>query len=71
MAGKTCTMEGPSLEQEESRGMIARAVLQIFNNTHDLEAKGWQVQKDILLLLFPIKISLFWCTTVHEPVSGF
>ena len=37
-------MEGPSLEEEESRGMIARAVLQIFNNTHDLEAKGWQVQ---------------------------
>ena len=43
MAGKSYTMKGPSLEEEESRGMIARAVLQIFNNTHDLEAKGWQV----------------------------
>ena len=42
-SGKTYTMEGPSLEEEESRGMIARAVLQIFNNTLDLEAKGWQV----------------------------
>ena len=31
------------MEEEESRGMIARAVLQIFNNTQELEAKGWQV----------------------------
>ena len=42
-SGKTYTMEGPSMEEEESRGMIARAVLQIFNNTQELEAKGWQV----------------------------
>ena len=38
-------MEGPSVEDEENRGMIARAVLQIFNNTQDLEEKGWQVYR--------------------------
>ena len=34
-SGKTYMMEGPSVEDEENRGMIARAVLQIFNNTPD------------------------------------
>ena len=61
-SGKTYTMEGPSLEEEESRGMIARAVLQIFNNTQDLEAKGWQVQ--IYFVSFnPCKNQPFWRTT--------
>lgn len=42
-SGKTYTMEGPSVEDEESRGMISRAVLQIFLSTKELEDKGWQV----------------------------
>ncbi|KAL4236725.1 Kinesin-like protein kifc1 [Mactra antiquata] len=41
-SGKTYTMEGPSVIDEESRGMISRAVLQIFNSTEELEDKGWQ-----------------------------
>ena len=42
-SGKTYTMEGPSVENDESRGMISRAVLQIFACTRELEDKGWQV----------------------------
>ena len=42
-SGKTYTMEGPSVEDEESRGMISRAVMQIFLTTKELEDKGWQV----------------------------
>ena len=43
-SGKTYTIEGPSVEDEENRGMIARAVLQIFNNTPDFvltECSRW------------------------------
>lgn len=43
-SGKTYTMEGPSVEDEQSRGMISRAVIQIFKNTQELEDKGWQVR---------------------------
>lgn len=43
-SGKTYTMEGPSVEDEENRGMISRAILQIFSNTRELEDKGWQYE---------------------------
>ncbi|XP_052248823.1 carboxy-terminal kinesin 2-like [Dreissena polymorpha] len=43
-SGKTYTMEGPSVENVESMGMISRAVLQIFSSTRELEDKGWQYE---------------------------
>lgn len=43
-SGKTFTMEGPGISssQSESRGMIARAVEQIFNTSYKLKEKGWE-----------------------------
>ncbi|XP_045175313.2 carboxy-terminal kinesin 2-like isoform X2 [Mercenaria mercenaria] len=49
-SGKTYTMEGPSVEDEENRGMISRAVLQIFSSTRELEDKGWQYEFEGLFL---------------------
>ncbi|KAG0272182.1 kinesin-like nuclear fusion protein [Linnemannia exigua] len=40
-SGKTHTMEGPLNASSESRGMIPRSVLQIYENAKALEAKGW------------------------------
>ena len=37
-------MEGASVNDTENRGMIPRAVLQIFDSTHELESKGWKVR---------------------------
>jgi len=41
-SGKTYTMEGPpaSIDNEEQRGMIPRAVHQIFASAKELEEKG-------------------------------
>lgn len=41
-SGKTYTMEGGSVEDPDSQGMIPRAVVQIFDNVNELKAKGWQ-----------------------------
>ncbi|XP_076471326.1 carboxy-terminal kinesin 2-like [Babylonia areolata] len=41
-SGKTYTMEGGSVRDEESMGMIPRAVSQIFATAQDLQDKGWQ-----------------------------
>lgn len=37
-------MEGASVNDTENRGMIPRAVLQIFDSTRELENKGWKVR---------------------------
>lgn len=39
-SGKTHTMMGPQFCQEQ-RGVIPRAVEQLYQATHDLEADGW------------------------------
>lgn len=41
-SGKTFTMEGPSNPNEETQGMIPRAVHQIFNYANTLKDKGWE-----------------------------
>ncbi|XP_033106502.1 carboxy-terminal kinesin 2-like isoform X2 [Anneissia japonica] len=41
-SGKTYTMEGPVESNEETMGMIPRAVAQIFKCTQDLKANGWK-----------------------------
>ncbi|XP_071956194.1 carboxy-terminal kinesin 2-like isoform X2 [Antedon mediterranea] len=40
-SGKTYTMEGPNNPNEETMGMIPRAVAQIFKCVDELEANGW------------------------------
>lgn len=45
------------MEDEENRGMISRAVLQIFSSTHELEDKGWQVREIISLGVQTLKRS--------------
>ena len=40
-SGKTYTMEG--VKGDESRGMIPRAVGQIFKTARELEERGWEV----------------------------
>ena len=42
-------MEGASVNDTENRGMIPRAVLQIFDSTRELERKGWKVRIHISL----------------------
>ncbi len=50
-SGKTFTMEGPSSDaQDENRGMIPRAVEQIFAHCSALEAKGWRYQLEVMFL---------------------
>nr|XP_013813952.1 PREDICTED: carboxy-terminal kinesin 2-like [Apteryx mantelli mantelli] len=41
-SGKTYTMEGPDGLEPETRGMIPRAVRQLFRGAEELAAKGWQ-----------------------------
>ncbi|ETO34132.1 hypothetical protein RFI_02962 [Reticulomyxa filosa] len=44
-SGKTYTMEGPSLNYDDNnRGMIPRAVEQIFYHAETLASKGWKYQ---------------------------
>ncbi len=42
-SGKTFTMEGPGNPDEETMGMIPRAVHQVFHTAQDLKDKGWEV----------------------------
>nr|AHX37049.1 Kinesin Motor Protein [Gallus gallus] len=41
-SGKTYTMEGPDALDPERRGMIPRAVRQVFQGAQELAEKGWQ-----------------------------
>ena len=50
-SGKTYTMEGAEVNDDETKGMIPRAVCQIFESTKDLESNGWKVQFCNLLLM--------------------
>ncbi|KAI0236643.1 kinesin-like nuclear fusion protein [Massospora cicadina] len=43
-SGKTFTMEGPTVSDPSSEGMIPRAVTQIFESAEKLKAKGWRYQ---------------------------
>lgn len=43
-SGKTYTMEGPDALDPERRGMIPRAVRQVFQGAQELAEKGWQVR---------------------------
>ncbi|KAJ3096950.1 hypothetical protein HDU97_005425 [Phlyctochytrium planicorne] len=49
-SGKTFTMEGAQSDDEQSRGMIPRAVEQIFASVESLKAKGWEYQFEIYFL---------------------
>ncbi|CAC5368682.1 KIFC1 [Mytilus coruscus] len=49
-SGKTYTMEGTSVNDVDNRGMIPRAVLQIFDSTRELESKGWKYSLDASFL---------------------
>jgi kinesin family protein C1 len=50
-SGKTFTMEGPSSDaHDENRGMIPRAVEQIFAHCSALEAKGWRYNLEVMFL---------------------
>ena len=42
-SGKTFTMEGPVDKNHDDRGMIPRAVEQVFQTGANLEDKGWKV----------------------------
>uniref|UniRef100_A0A8C0BUE5 Kinesin motor domain-containing protein n=1 Tax=Buteo japonicus TaxID=224669 RepID=A0A8C0BUE5_9AVES len=41
-SGKTYTMEGPDTLDPETRGMIPRAVQQVFRGARELTEKGWE-----------------------------
>ncbi|GAB1608358.1 carboxy-terminal kinesin 2-like [Argonauta hians] len=41
-SGKTYTMEGGNIEEEETMGMIPRAMIQVFETVENLEEKGWK-----------------------------
>ncbi|XP_059571326.1 kinesin-like protein KIFC1 isoform X2 [Alligator mississippiensis] len=41
-SGKTYTMEGPDNLDQETLGMIPRAVRQVFQGARELEPKGWE-----------------------------
>uniref|UniRef100_A0A8B9RXF0 Kinesin-like protein n=1 Tax=Accipiter nisus TaxID=211598 RepID=A0A8B9RXF0_9AVES len=41
-SGKTYTMEGPDALDPETRGMIPRAVQQVFQGARELTEKGWE-----------------------------
>lgn len=57
-SGKTFTMEGPGIDSElnniivdnEKRGMIPRAVEQIFETSEQLKEKGWNYEMQISYL---------------------
>ncbi|XP_046558589.1 carboxy-terminal kinesin 2-like isoform X2 [Haliotis rubra] len=49
-SGKTYTMEGGSVDDDLTMGMIPRAVQQVFSTARDLEEKGWQYQFDASML---------------------
>ncbi|GAB1604435.1 carboxy-terminal kinesin 2-like [Argonauta hians] len=41
-SGKTYTMEGGNIEEEETMGMIPRAMIQVFETVENLKEKGWK-----------------------------
>jgi kinesin family protein C1 len=44
-SGKTYTMEGPEdMDDEENRGMIYRAVQQVFDSGNRLKLQGWSYE---------------------------
>jgi len=56
-SGKTFTMEGPGFESEDmpivdeaKRGMIPRAVEQIFVSSQALKEKGWEYEMEVMFL---------------------
>lgn len=57
-SGKTYTMEGPGIDSEldmaivdtEKRGMIPRAVEQIFSTAESMKEKGWQYEMEVMYL---------------------
>ncbi|OWF50540.1 carboxy-terminal kinesin 2-like [Mizuhopecten yessoensis] len=49
-SGKTYTMEGGSVNDPESQGMIPRAVVQIFESIKEMEAKGWKYNMEASFL---------------------
>ncbi len=57
-SGKTYTMEGPGIDSEldmpiidvEKRGMIPRAVEQIFSTAETLKDKGWNYEMEVMYL---------------------
>lgn len=51
-SGKTFTMEGA--EYDEARGVIPRAVTQIFRAAEKLGAQGWEVSAMSCEYIFPI-----------------
>ena len=48
-SGKTFTMEG-NPGDHEAKGMIPRALEQVFRTSQDLREKGWQVRNGQMLL---------------------
>ena len=48
-SGKTFTMEG-NHGDHEAKGMIPRALEQVFRTSQDLREKGWQVRNGQMLL---------------------
>ncbi|XP_033751751.1 carboxy-terminal kinesin 2-like [Pecten maximus] len=49
-SGKTYTMEGGSVDDPESQGMIPRSVIQIFESIKELETKGWKYNMEASFL---------------------
>ncbi|XP_033646230.1 carboxy-terminal kinesin 2-like isoform X1 [Asterias rubens] len=49
-SGKTFTMEGPDNPDDDTVGMIPRAVGQIFQSVQELEKKGWKYTMDASFL---------------------
>ncbi|KAK3103476.1 hypothetical protein FSP39_019513 [Pinctada imbricata] len=43
-SGKTYTMEGGDVIDDQNKGMIPRAVCQIFQSTEELQSKGWMYE---------------------------
>ncbi|XP_074714019.1 kinesin-like protein KIFC1 isoform X2 [Strix uralensis] len=47
-SGKTYTMEGPDALDPQNRGMIPRAVRQVFQGARELAEKGWEIYNESL-----------------------
>lgn len=67
-SGKTYTMEGPDALDPERRGMIPRAVRQVFQGAQELAEKGWQVRVPTGGLLGGY-MGAVWCFLTPPAVS--